>query len=38
MKQKQKKHISNQYLEIGGRIEMNFANFRLDFRLKYWFV
>ena len=38
MKKKQKKYVINQYLEIGGRLQMNFSNFRLDFRLKYWFV
>ena len=38
MKQKQKKYIINQYLEIGGRLQLIFSNLRLDFRLKYWFV
>ena len=26
----------NQYLEIEGRLQQNFANFLLDFCLKYW--
>ena len=28
----------NQYLEIGGRLQLSFANILLDFCLKYWFV
>ena len=32
------KEIHNQYLEIGGRLRLNFSKFRLAFRLKYWFV
>ena len=31
----QKKSIFNQYLEIGGRLQPNFANFNLDFLPKY---
>ena len=29
------KLIFNQYLEIGGRLQANFANFNLDFLPKY---
>ena len=38
MKEIQKKEIFNQYLEIGGRLQPFFANFKLDFLLKYGFV
>ena len=37
-KVKTKKYIINQYLEIRGRLQLNFAMFQLDFHLKYWFV
>ena len=33
----QKELIFNQYLEIGGRLQPNFANFNLDFLSKYEF-
>ena len=34
-KQNQRKLIFNQYLEIGGRLQPNFANFNLHFLSKY---
>ena len=38
LKPKQKKYIINQYLEIRGKLQPNFANLRLDFRRKIWLV
>ena len=38
MKWNEMKWIFNQYSEIGGRLQPNFANFNLDFLLKYRWV